>query len=60
MDSEVFTEETTPVEKTTPVEEMTPVEKMIPLEESPAIVHEEKLQEHTKNPVLGKRSRGGE
>jgi hypothetical protein len=44
MDSEVFTEETTPVEKTTPVEEMTPVEKMIPLEESPVTVHEEKLQ----------------
>jgi hypothetical protein len=42
MDSEVFTEERTPVE------EMTPVEKMIPLEESPAIVHEEKLQEQNR------------
>ncbi len=42
MDSEVFTEEMTPVE------EVTPVEKMIPLEESPAIVHEEKLQEQNR------------
>lgn len=48
MDSEVFTEEMTPVEKMIPVEEMTPVEKMIPLEESPAIVHEEKLQEQNR------------
>jgi DNA repair exonuclease SbcCD ATPase subunit len=36
MDSEVFTEE------------MTSVEKMIPLEDSPAIVHEEKLQEQNR------------
>jgi hypothetical protein len=48
MDSEVFTEEMTPVEKMIPVEEMTPVEKMIPLEDSPAIVHEEKLQEQNR------------
>jgi hypothetical protein len=48
MDSEVFTEEMTPVEKMIPVEEMTPVEKMIPLEDSPAIVHEEKYQQQNR------------
>jgi hypothetical protein len=60
MDSEVFTEEMTPVEKMIPVEEMTPVEKMIPVEEmtpvekmipledSPAIVHEEKYQQQNR------------
>jgi hypothetical protein len=42
MDSEVFTEDMTPVE------EMTAVEKMIPLEESPVKVHEEKLQEQNR------------